>query len=532
MLVGAPWGGNLAGRVRAPGSSLCGRSVSTRRHLVFVDDQEELLPDEAPGHRKRQVDAKARLSADAPTLLGLLRETAVVDHDSVPSRTRLLFLAVLPWLGLPAAGAVWAAWRLRKMYFFYDEWRMIYISSHLGAIDGMTESFNSHLFVVIYWLYRIQISLFGVDSRFFISACFVIAIVALHLAIASVLRACDVPRQLSLMIGGLLAYLGCASQNFTFAFQISFVLSMAVGLFGATIVLRNGSSLRAIIATALCLVASSISASSLGVGLVAFVAVIAVFRWKWAAAAYSVTPDTIVLIWWFATADLGPEFPAPFGDRVSFAGRLSLQSIGAVVGNGQVAGAMVSGVATTLIVVAVVRRWLDQRAFVTMIAGLTSALVMMAAITQSRAGFPGFNFVDFHRYLSYVAIPLTLAAAAPLLAAVRHIPFGRHTSRLVPALPVGVVGIAFLLGLPTASSYHEVFQHWNVQTHHDVIAATVVIGNGCPSGSAPDPASLPTTYNPQINTQLLRELVDRGALSVGSTVDADAAVTAKMCPEP
>lgn len=456
-------------------------------------------------------------------------EPALIEHDPVPSKARRLLMAVLPWLGFPAAGALWVAWRLRKMYFFYDEWSMINLVTHLGGIDGMTESFNGHLFVLNYWLYRIQVSLFGLDSRLFISACFVIALVALHLAIASVLRACGLPRQLSLMIGGLLAYLGCASQNFIFTFQISFVASVAAGLFGATIVLRNAPSLRAIIATALCLVAASLIASSLAIGVVPFVAVIAAVRWRWAAVS-AVTPAVIILVWWFTTADLGPKFPAPFGDRVSFAGRLSLQSIGAVVGNGQVAGAMISGVAMTLIAVALARRWLDQRAVVTLAAGLTMALMMVAGVTQSRAGYPFFNFVDFNRYLGYIAIPLTLAAAPAFLAAVRHVPLGRYKSTLVPALPVGAVVIAFLLGLSPASSYHEAFEHWNVQTRHDVVAATVVIDKGCPSGAAPDPASLPTTYNPQISTALLRELIDRGALSIAATDAADAAVTARMCP--
>lgn len=167
-----------------------------------------------------------------------------------------------------------------------------------------------------------------------------------------------------------------------------------------------------------------------------------------------------------------------------------------------------------------------------LVAGLASAALTVAAIAKSRAGLPGFNFVDFNRYLSYVAIPLALAAAPALVAAIRHFPFRGDASKLGPGIPAGAVVVAFLLGLPAAASYTETFEHWNVQTRHDVIAATVVIDKGCPSGATPDPASLPTTYNPQITTQLLREMVDRGALSVGSTKAADEAVTARMCPEP
>ena len=457
-------------------------------------------------------------------------EPAVVDDDVLPSKIRRLLSPVLPWLGLPAAGAVWSAWHLRKMYFFYDEWSMINLVSHLEAIDGMTTSFNGHLWMLQYWLYRIQVSVFGLDSHFFISACFVVALVALHLAIASVLRACGLPRQLSLMFGGLLAYLGCASQNFIFAVQVSPVLSMAAGLFGAAIVLRNAPSLRATLATAFCLVASSVLASGVALGVIAFAAVVAAIRWKLAAVS-AVAPAVLVLVWWFTTADLGPDFPASFGDRVSFAGRLSLQSVGAVVGNGQVAGAMLSGVAMTLIVVALVCRWLDQRAVVTLVAGLVSAITTVTAIAQSRAGLPGFNFVDFNRYLSYVAIPLTLAAAPALVAAIRHFPFRGYASKLGPAIPASSVVVAFLLGLPSASAYNKVFTHWNAQTRHDVVAATVVIDKGCPSGATPNPASLPTMYNPQITTQLLREMIDRGALSVGPSDAEDAAVTARMCPE-
>lgn len=416
------------------------------------------------------------------------------------------------------------------MYYFYDEWSMIYIGSHFKALDGMTTSFNGHLWMMEYWIYRIQVSVFGLDSRFFISACFVVAIVALHLSIAAVLRACDLPRQLSLMIGGLLAYLGCASQNFIFTVQVSLVLSMAAGLFGAAIVLRNLPSTRAIVGTGLCLLASSVLASGVAIGVVAFAGVIAAIRWRWAAVS-AVAPAAIVLVWWFTTAELGEHYPAALGDRVSFASRLLLQSVGAVAGNERAVGAMLSGVAMTLIVVALVCRWLDKRAVTLLVAGIASAIVTAAAIAQSRAGIRGFNFENFNRYLSYVAIPLTLAAAPALVAVVRNIPFGKRQTSLVRAVPAGAVAIAFILGLSTASSYTELFEVWNVQTRHDVVAATLVINEGCPSGVAPDPASFPTSYNPQLTTQLLRELVERGALSIGPTEAADPVVTARMCPE-
>lgn len=458
-------------------------------------------------------------------------EASEIQSTTMLDRGRALGARALPWLGWPAAGAVWAIWHLRKSYYFYDEWSMIYIVSHLDAVDGMTHSFNGHLWMLQYWLYRIQVSAFGMDSHFFISACFVVALIALHLSMTAVLRAHELPRQFCLMVGGLLTYLGAASQNFIFAVQVSPTLSMAAGLFAVAMILRNDPSRQAITAVAVLLVGSVVLDSGIAISAVVFAGVLGVIRWKWAAV-WALTPAMVVNLWWYTTADLEQHFPASFSDRLGFAGRLALQSVGSIVGRDQVAGALLTGAAATLILIALWQRWLDSRTLATLAGGMAAAVVTTAAIAFARAGLPGFNFLHFNRYLQSVAIPLTMAAVPALAVAVRKLMVGKPQGRIVRAVPAGLVVGAFLMGLSPLNFYTGIFDTWMVRTRHQVQAATVVIDQGCPSGAIPDPASFPVEDNPQVSTQLLRELVERGALSVAPVESLNPVVTARMCPAP
>lgn len=458
-------------------------------------------------------------------------EAGDIQSTKMLDRTRALGARALPWLGWPTAGALWAIWHLRKSYFYYDEWSMISVVSHLDAVDGMTNSFNGHLWMLQYWLYRIQVSLFGVDSHFFVSSCFVVALIALHLSMTAVLRAHGLPRQFCLMVGGLLTYLGAASQNFIFAVQVSPILSMATGLFAVAMILRNDPTRNAIVAVAVLLVSAVVLDSGVAISAVVFAGVLGVIRWK-SAAVWALAPAIIVNLWWHTTADLGQSFPASFFDRVSFANRLAFQSVGSIVGRDQVAGALLTGVAATLILIALWQRWLDPRRLATLAGGMAAAFVTTAAVAFARAGLPGFDFLQFNRYQQFVAIPLTMAAVPALAVAVRKLMADGPQGRVVRTVPAGLVVGAFVLGLSPLNFYMGIWDTRMVRTRDQVQAATVVVDQGCPSGAIPGPESHPVEDHPQISTQLLRELVERGALSVAPVASLNPAVTARMCPAP
>ena len=141
-----------------------------------------------------------------------------------------------------------------------------------------------------------------------------VSLVVLHLSIAAVLRANGLPRQLSLMVGGLMTYLGAAAQDFIFAVQVSVLLSLAAGVFGAAIVLRWGPSNKAVVGAASCLLASAVLESGMALGAITFAGVLAVIKWR-TRAVWVLAPALVVLTWWYTTADLGQKYPAPIADR-------------------------------------------------------------------------------------------------------------------------------------------------------------------------------------------------------------------------
>ena len=65
------------------------------------------------------------------------------------------------WIVVPVSGALWATRQLRHSYFFYDEWSIIGRVLHMPAGAGTMASFNGHLWMLQYWLYRAQVSWFG-----------------------------------------------------------------------------------------------------------------------------------------------------------------------------------------------------------------------------------------------------------------------------------------------------------------------------------------------------------------------------------
>jgi hypothetical protein len=124
------------------------------------------------------------------------------------------------WL-LPIAGVCWAAWNLRGGYFFYDDWAMIDRVLHTTPVEGMTTGYNGHLWILQDWVYRIQVFWFGVDANTFIRGVFLCSLLLLHLSLAALLRASGLSRASSMLLGGLLTYLGAGAENFMWPVQLS-----------------------------------------------------------------------------------------------------------------------------------------------------------------------------------------------------------------------------------------------------------------------------------------------------------------------
>ena len=433
------------------------------------------------------------------------------------------------WLVVPLLGVLWAWRRLRHTYFFYDEWSLIQQTVSSSPGSAASSSFNGHLWAIADLVYRGQVHL-GLDGRGLVLAVFVLSLVVLHVVLAAVLRRGGVPVPVALVGAGMLVYMGRASQNFIFAIQFSPTLAVAAGLaVGVIVVGKDATPRRLAAAAALPLVGIAVD-SGAGAISFAFATVAVVCSWPrrtW----WVVAPGASMLGLWTLFGDLGPEFPAPWWARAQFAARLLVRSAGAVFGGGVTMGVFVLVVSTAAVAWLVRRHEFHGSVRAVVLAGAAATAVAVVGITQSRAGLPGFDFVNFNRYLQNVGLPLGVT----FLVATWRVVALHWSSPMAMRWAIGgltsVCVLGFVAGAAAERTYAPQFLVWNAAVRQGVADAVTVIDLGCPVGRVLDPASSPLGgLSPQISTQLLLDLRTRGHLppSAGSA-PAAAAIVDVMC---
>jgi hypothetical protein len=443
---------------------------------------------------------------------------------------------VLVVLATLLAGVLWASRRLRRTYFYFDEWSMIGRVTELAPLEGATTSFNGHLWFFQDVIFRFQAKAFGLDSNLFIVILFLFALAALHLSIGMLAVRVGVPLVPAMMLAGLLTYLGPATQNFIFAIQVSPTFATAAAVGCAVVVLdKRDTTARTVAAAALLLLAvlfdSAVGLLALTLGGAVLVQMWPRRRW-WALA-----PSMLVMAWWYVFADLGPQFPASVPDRITFAARLVMRGAGALIGGGAWSGAIVLFVFGVATVVAIRSGRVTSAQRSVAVAGALALIVSVAGIAQSRAGLPGFTFFENNRYLQNVALPLTVMFLPALvvssrLAADRFAERNLGARPLLIAIPVVFTIGAFVLGLDDERRYADVFIERTELVRAGVLDTATVIEQGCPLGGQPDLTGRPLgSISPQISAQLVADLLARELLitpdrGIG---DLDAAVLAAIC---
>lgn len=433
-------------------------------------------------------------------------------------------------------GVLWVGRRLRRTYFYFDEWSMIGRVTELAPLEGATTSFNGHLWFFQDVIFRFQAKVFGLDSNLFIVILFLVALATLHLSIGMLAVRVGVPLVPAMMLAGLLTYLGPATQNFIFAIQVSPVFATAAAMGCAALVLgKRDTTTRTVLAAALLLLAvlfdSAVGLLALTLGGALLVQVWPRRRW------WALVPSVLVMAWWYVFADLGPQFPASVQDRITFAVRLVMRASGALIGGGVWSGALVLFVFGVASVVAIRSRRVTAAQRAVAVAGALALLISVAGISQSRAGLPGFTFFENNRYLQNVALPLVVMflpalVAASGVAADRIAEWNLSARPLLVAVPIVVMSGAFVLGLDEERRYADVFIERTEIVRAGVLDTATVIEQGCPSGGQPDPAARPLgSISPQISTQLVADLLARELLvAPGKSVDdVDPAVLAAIC---
>lgn len=433
---------------------------------------------------------------------------------------------------------MWAALGLRGTWFFYDEWGMVDRVVSQSTWRSMTTTFNGHLWLLQDVIYRVQVNLFGIDRHLFVSAAFLVSLVFLHASTAAVLRACAVPLTASLLLGGLVTYLGPAAQNMVFAVQVSPTLAVAVAMVAVRVVLGGAASAPRACAVATLMVAVVCLDSGVAIMGLALSTVVVLCMWR-GRHRLCVIPSLALMVLLLVFADRGPSWSGTVARRASFAVDLLLHSAGALVGSQQEVGLIVCATVAGTLFVGWHRGIIERPSRVMLVAGGVSSLLTAAAIAQTRADLVQGNFVDYNRYLQNVALPLLIAAAPACTDVVRAASSrrradpsrrGRVSNRGVVVASMAILG-AWALGIPDRLAYRDEFIGWNRQTKMRILDGAVVVTNGCPDGSTPDPASRPAgEWSPQVTTRLLRVLTESGALTVPSGRVPRNSVVEAMCP--
>lgn len=420
------------------------------------------------------------------------------------------------------AGAVWAALGLRGMWFFYDEWGMVQRVMTRSMWGSMTTTFNGHLWMLQDPIYRTQIDWFGLDRHLFVSAAFVVSLVLLHGALAALFRACTLPLPVSLSLAGLLTYLGPAAQNTIFAVQVSPTLALAMVMGAAWIVRSGGQSTARALGLAVVLIAAICTDSGVALSGVSLVTVLVIGQWRgWAR--LSLAPPIALASTVFVFADRGPSWSGTLATRLTFAIDLFLHAIGSLVGAGRTTGMALTAIAAAFVAVGFRRRVVSRSSWVMLAAGGVATAATVAAIAQTRADLVGQDFVDYNRYLQNVSVPLVLALA-PVCTEVVRAAFASRFARSSRAflrthagavIATSLVSVAWLAGLHEWSAYRNGFSEANRQTKLRVLDAATILAEGCPDGAVPKSDALPAgTWSVQVTTDLVRQVVERGALTV------------------
>jgi hypothetical protein len=186
-----------------------------------------------------------------------------------------------------------------RNWFFLDEWDFLAARSLTSARD-LLEPHNEHWSTLPIIAYRLQYGLFGLRSY----VPYVIAVVALHLAAATLLRAvmrnASVGPWLATAAAGLFLFLGSGFSDIIWGFQIGFTGSLAFGLAHLLLSDHDGPFDRRDWLGLACGLAG-VMCSGVAVTMVGVVGLSVLVRRGWRMAALHTVPLGVAFVgWWLA----------------------------------------------------------------------------------------------------------------------------------------------------------------------------------------------------------------------------------------
>jgi hypothetical protein len=440
---------------------------------------------------------------------------------------------LLTWAALPTVLLTVVVMRYAHTYFFYDEWSMIgRVALERTGLHPAFASFNGHLWVLNYVVYLVQVRMFGIENHFVVYAVFCSSLLALHLSLAAVLRALELPSLVAILGAGLVVYFGPGAQTMVFEIELGPNFATALSFTAALIVLRAAPSRRSVLGASVALVAAMGCDSGLATVGLFFVAVLIVGRWRSRLGLATLVPPALVGIAWLATgARSGPQKAAGLRQQLDFAIKLVLRGVGGLAGSGELVGAMVLGAAAVALVVALRQHALHGAPLLAFAAGTATVVAASVWLARSRAGIVGNDLTDYNRYIQLVGMYALIALLPSLYRCLA--PRKGRFERAAPVTASVLLLAALLSNTTSLFDYRNTFEQWNSRTRGLVVQSDTVLGSGCGRGRTPNPDARPLgTLDPQITVGLLETLRQRGWVDLPSARRVEAFIRDAICPPP
>ena len=462
------------------------------------------------------------------------------------------------WVGFPIAGMLWVATRYSHNWYHADEWSIIGLTTgSKGWLSGASASYQGHLQVGTYLVYRLQRIWWGLEGHELVYLAFCTSLAALQLTVATVLRRLGLPTLIALLAATVVTFFGPGAQNMVYEFQLTANFALALCFAACFVALRDHRTPKAAVAIAGLLVAAIGTDSGIATFGVAFVAVVIVLLWPRRLIALALGPPTVVYLAWFAFGDNGKYLAASVGTMMSFAYHLFFLSAGGLVGGGETQGAILRGLgaahpassptiplsgetvgiialvlASVCVAFGFVRHRLPRKVVATFIGGLVAAVLAVVVITKTRAYLidPA-SEIPGSRYLLYVAVVLLLAFAPAIAATLR--PAAPRSGRGLGIAAAAVLVAIFVANLHQVGPVRRFEEAWGMDTESRVRQSVTVLTEGCGEGSKPDPRAnvvgQPTGIPTEITVGLVQNLLASGDLTSGFGIPATPRVREAVC---
>jgi hypothetical protein len=389
-----------------------------------------------------------------------------------------------------ATALVWLTSLGRGLTFFYDEWDFVNAAATTNYWHQVLQAHNGHLVMVPYTVYEVLLKTVGLRHywpyQLFLN---VLDVVCGWLLFVLLRR--KVHPVVAASAAAVLMLLGPAWQDLLWPFQIAFLGSVAAGL--GALVLLDRNTTRADVGACLCL-AVAVGCSGVGITFAAGVGVELLWRRQhWLRLWVPVAPLVLFAAWNAKYGDSSLSSTSPVS-MVHASASATAATVGAIIGRGTVAGAVIAVVLGVLVLVALVRSPARAGRLAMAVTGLLSFWILTVLTRGATQGGQS-------RYL-YPAAALVLVATAELPSLIQtKSPLHR------PAHPPSWVPVVTYVAVAGVVAYASLAIWWNASALDTSatglaansavvrakLGAVVLAGSALPAGFRPD-----TQYMPQV----------------------------------